>query len=383
MNYTRVIEVLRSQQFYLYVSYFSALVINLVSGTIYIYSSFGPQMAVAKNFTDYQMSIITSCGTYGLYIFGPIAGRITDTYGPRASCALGAVVSFFGYLLMSLTMGGQLGDAGNDHVVVAVFYMLVGIGCSLGYSAGLSTVVKNASAKKVGVFSGLGVGFFAISGLVFTSVKSAFFNQTEELNDFFLCLAVTISCVMICCLPFVKVMKGEVETEKTTLTKDTDIPIPQQEQAPQTPDIQGWDYIKHPRFWYLLLNMLVVTGSGMMYVMKVGTVIQALCDGDLKLQYNAAALNTAVLSACNFLGRLTAGLMTDFAVRKFGITRVYFMGIAAIVMAAGHAILISTDSLKLVLMSTVIISYTYGLTFAITSPLLSDWFSRSQYAMKW
>jgi MFS family permease len=397
-----------------------------------------------KNFSDTQMSTITSCGTYGLYFFGPMSGFITDKFGPRISNLMAAVFSFMGYYLLSVAVRGDFGPAGNDYVILAVFYTLVGIGCSCGYSSGLGTLVKNAPAKHVGLLSGLGVGFFGISGLVFTSIKRGLFYYSSTLQDFFLTVAIIIATLDIMCLPFMQVVKqeehavkkesNEPEQIQTAATVDmtaqeaannqpldltkieafTSSEAPEKPrvafssadengpnnkqilppdnnnqnrtnkpQLPPSPDIQGWPFLKHPRFWYLFCNMLIITGNGMMFVLKVGTVIQALSKGNLQVQNDNATLNTFILAAGNFTGRLSAGVMTDFARRNYGISRVYFMSIAGFVMSLGCGILIKAEDFGVVILCTILISFCHGLTFAITSALISDWFTRSQYAFKW
>jgi MFS family permease len=225
----------------------------------------------------------------------------------------------------------------------------------------------------VGLLGGLGVGFFAISGLVFTSIKRAFFYQQESLADFFFAISLIISLLILLCLPFIRVLTDvqKKSPDATTTTK------------PTTADIHGWAYVKHPRFWYLFFNLLFLTGNGMMFIMKVGTVIMALAHGDTATQNSVATMCTFVVAAGNFLGRILAGVMTDFSLRKFELSRAYFMGFAGLIMAVGFAITSVTESFKVIMATTFLITFCHGLSFAITSALISDWFTRSQYALKW
>jgi MFS family permease len=324
--------------------------------------------------------MITSFGSYGLYIFCPLVGSITDKYGPKVTAFLGAILTSLGYGLMGFTVSGDFGEGGKHYGFMTFYYLLCGLGSACSYSAGLSTVVKNAPSHLIGLFSGLGVAFFAISGVVFTAAKRFLFNEVEQLGSFFFFLAAIIAIIDLLCVPFVQVypQSAQADAISSNNPEDDEVAV-----TTQVANYSRWEFVKHPGFWYLLFNFTVIAGAGMMYIIKVGSIVQALSFGDSGKQSNLAAMHASILSIGNFSGRLLSGIITDWAKQMFGVNRVYFLALSATLMALGHGSLIFIEDPTSLFLATVVVSIAYGFTFAITPALICDWFSRTNYAFKW
>ena len=72
--------------------------LGLICGTLYLYSSYSPQLANQLHYSASDSSIIALCGTIGVAIAGPISGAVVDRKGYTVSLLIGGILIISSYI---------------------------------------------------------------------------------------------------------------------------------------------------------------------------------------------------------------------------------------------------------------------------------------------
>ncbi|HUR71453.1 MAG TPA: MFS transporter [Candidatus Limnocylindrales bacterium] len=126
-------------------------------------------------FTPTQMGWILIGGSVVIIVLAPIAGRLSDRFGSRLLCTVGAAIMMVGqYLIGSLTLRSTIFQ-------MIMPQILIGLGWALFNSPSQSAIMSTVPRDKVGAASGMtlttgrigGAMGIAISGAVMTYALSA------------------------------------------------------------------------------------------------------------------------------------------------------------------------------------------------------------------
>ena len=126
-------------------------------------------------FTPTQMGWILIGGSVVIIVLAPIAGRLSDRFGSRLLCTVGAAIMMVGqYLIGSLTLRSTIFQ-------MIMPQILIGLGWALFNSPNQSAIMSTVPRDKVGAASGMtlttgrigGAMGIAISGAVMTYALSA------------------------------------------------------------------------------------------------------------------------------------------------------------------------------------------------------------------
>jgi EmrB/QacA subfamily drug resistance transporter len=126
-------------------------------------------------FTPTQMGWILIGGSVVIVVLAPVAGRMSDRFGSRTLCTIGAAIMIFGqYLIGSLTLQSSI-------IQMVVPQLLIGLGWALFNSPNQSAIMSTVPRDKVGAASGMtlttarigGAMGIAISGAVMTYALGA------------------------------------------------------------------------------------------------------------------------------------------------------------------------------------------------------------------
>jgi MFS family permease len=126
-------------------------------------------------FTPTQMGWLLIGGSVVIIVLAPVAGRLSDRFGSRLLCTVGAAIMMVGqYLIGSLTLRSTIFQ-------MIMPQILIGLGWALFNSPNQSAIMSTVPRDKVGAASGMtlttgrigGAMGIAISGAVMTYALSA------------------------------------------------------------------------------------------------------------------------------------------------------------------------------------------------------------------
>jgi EmrB/QacA subfamily drug resistance transporter len=136
-------------------------------------------------FTPTQMGWILIGGSVVIIVLAPIAGRLSDRFGSRALCSMGAAIMIAGqYLIGSLTLQSTLFQ-------MILPQLLIGLGWALFNSPNQSAIMSTVARDKVGAASGMtlttarigGAIGIALSGAIMTYALSANGLSAEQIES--------------------------------------------------------------------------------------------------------------------------------------------------------------------------------------------------------
>ncbi|KAJ9107002.1 hypothetical protein QFC19_002870 [Naganishia cerealis] len=150
-----------------------------------------------------------------------------------------------------------------------------------------------------------------------------------------------------------------------------------------TGQVSGRQLISSADFWTIVAILTLLSGTGLMYINNVGSVVLALANHppslldtfpDPREVAKVQARQVSVISIWNCLGRIIMGLVSDFAKTRYGVNRVWFtLAIALLFLASQLSVQMTTDMYALSLVSALLGS-AYGMLFALLPILVLEWF---------
>ncbi|KAI6098042.1 major facilitator superfamily domain-containing protein [Pisolithus croceorrhizus] len=402
-----------------------SILVALSSGTYYIFSAYAPQLGARLHISYTQLNVVGVAGNVGVFASGPIWGRIVDSRGPRIPL-IGAFVCFlFGYAGMKCMYDGGTGSETSISTTHFSLLIICGLLTGLGANAGIISAV-NATAKSFPestratttglVLSGCGLSAFCLS-----TVARAFFPG--DTPAFLLLLALSTSIPTFIAIFIVRVIplpptysgpggnqtgnyepitSGEVvpfvaDCFVSTGEGDARMPLlgarPEAGLSPvlemectsgySRPDalleIHGALLFRSPDFYLLFMIMLLLTGTGLMYINNVGAMALALVaksnpNYDEVEASKQQAAQVSTLSIGNFAGRILIGLISDFTHSHFRLPRGYYLCIVSLLFIISQAFAIGISNASTLWMATAILGLAYGSLFGIHTVITIDWF---------
>ncbi|KAG5471542.1 hypothetical protein LSCM1_01636 [Leishmania martiniquensis] len=163
----------------------------------YVYNLFSGQLQEKYDFTQQQMSVITTMSNIlGIVVF-PLAG-LYDYYGPRPLFTIGMTFLPIGGVLFGLAFA----DAIDGSVLrFTIFSALLGIGTSMFDIAGLMTILSVFPSSRGAVIAVMKT-FIGLGSAIFGAIQLAFFD--ENITGFFYFLSAFVAVVGVFCVVFVK-----------------------------------------------------------------------------------------------------------------------------------------------------------------------------------
>lgn len=115
-----------------------------------IASAYAPQLATRLNLNGVQSNLVGACGNAGVYLTGPLVGRVVDANGPRKPLLFSAAVLFVGYEIIRYIYDGGVDGPFRTFGVfgLAVGQFLTGSGSSSALSAAANGVAKSFGQKR-------------------------------------------------------------------------------------------------------------------------------------------------------------------------------------------------------------------------------------------
>ncbi|KAJ2060644.1 hypothetical protein GGI17_003612 [Coemansia sp. S146] len=172
----------RSQRHWLRtLSMLGACSATTTSGTIYLFSTYGPALSQRLHLTSTQANVAAIAANYGQLLSGPFFGWAADTLGPQVLSGFAAIGSFAAFSALAYTYEGSLGMP--SWLLLAGYMILVGLASQSANMAAVTTTTKNFKQNRGSAVS-LCVAFFGLSPFVLSHVSTLFFAVGDEPDTF-------------------------------------------------------------------------------------------------------------------------------------------------------------------------------------------------------
>ncbi|KAK9242674.1 major facilitator superfamily domain-containing protein [Lipomyces tetrasporus] len=412
-----------------YVSLLADFWVSLGSGTHYVYSAYGPQLASRLGFTATQSSVIATLGSVGVYFSGPPAGVIIDRKPPHIPIIIGGCLILFGYMMMRFAYVSEL----RSVAFVGIFMIIASSGNTFAFHACVKCAAMNFPHKR-GMATSIPVAGYGLSALFFSQIGNAAFPG--DTGRFMLMLPLLASGLVFLGLPFVRnipldtiidsevaVTPGEIEdletdallrharTNESASTGDLkskegnyssisefereaslngesssdasmvdEIVLPVQEEV----DIHGWALFKDVRFWIHFSIHGLLSGCGLMYILSAGYVLRALYTysnpyiSPNDLQKNQA-IQVSLVSSFSFIGRIVAGYTGD-RLKRNGYQRMWIIFTAACIFTLAQIGGLTITSSRFMWFISVFNGIGYGFLFGSYASIISEIFGLKRFS---
>lgn len=315
----------------------TCVVVAIASGTNYVFSAYGPQLASRLALSGTQLNIISLSSTVGVYGTAPFMGKLVDYKGPKPLLLISFVCLLVGYLGMrQYYIAGLPHDAAHltslSFAFLVVLAFFAGFGGNGGIMSAMNATAKSWPDNASATTTGLVLSGFGLSAFTFSTIARTFFPG--DTSTFLLVLAIGTAIPMLLGLVFIRPIPlpdpqdAHQSTGNRSTPDESHTPllasqepqmyhppgIPQSDtinsissyQVPEPPtslrltrsresalrdpsstpsretrqdaqpNIHGIELFKSSDFWLLFTITILLSGTGLMFINNVGSMTQAL-----------------------------------------------------------------------------------------------------------
>ncbi|WVQ97537.1 hypothetical protein IAU59_004651 [Kwoniella sp. CBS 9459] len=178
--------------------FLSCVVIGLASGSNYVYSAYAPQLATQLRVSSTIGNLIGLAGNLGVYLTGPLWGKLVDARGPKLSLLLGGLCCLIGYSTVHAFYVGTFSlrapsasydpsnpdsdtDTDTSPTQFRLFFLLfamflTGCGGASGLTSGVNATAKSFPDATRASATGTVLAGFGLSAFLFSSLGQVFFR---------------------------------------------------------------------------------------------------------------------------------------------------------------------------------------------------------------
>jgi len=169
-------------------------------------------------------------------------------------------------------------------------------------------------------------------------------------------------------------------------------------EVPETPkdphvhssrEVHGLALFKTRDFWLIFSILLLLSGTGLMYINNVGSMAQALYlkehngQRDEEAESKWQASQVSVTSVANCLGRVIIGFSADAAHNRWGSPRVYFSTAIAVLFLISQLYLFNITQVEQLWRASATLGLAYGGMFGLLPVITYEWFGLKHYSENW
>lgn len=323
------------------------LLVQLCVGIIYLWSIFKSNVALSFGCDAKDLSMVSSYMIFA-FVFGCMLGGIlNDRKGPRLTCLVGVLVFSVGVASTALLTPDTI-------ALINVTYAGVGgLGSGLAYSACVSCIQKWLPDHR-GLATGLAVGSFGLSTVVFTPVSNALMSlctsETTGLVNFRVVFAV---------LGLVFAAFGLLGT---FLVHSAPAPKASASGAGKSDDLPLSKAIRTKPFWCIFFSVFFINA---LWNLMVPMIYTLGCERGLSA--SAAAFALSFTGVANTAGRLIMAPVSD----KLG--RRTCLCLLAVVSAVAAVLMIFAQG-SVYTIVVAVIAFAYGGPSSINAAITTDYF---------
>lgn len=374
----------------------SCTMMGLICGTLYVYSSYSPQLAQRLGYSATNASLAALSGNFAVAISGPFAGIIVDKKGYTLPLAIGVLALLIGYI----GLRAQYITMQSAVTVLCFCLFMVGLGLTFIFLACLKCCAVSFP-KQRGVATSFPSAMYGLLAMFYSVVASSYYPGDTQGFLFFLPLSIVI--IFVACAPAILMcesrrappLKVVLVTDSIELKTVSSRPSAQMG-AYDSSERSDPPLLYSPRFWLLFIITGALAAVGQMYIYSVGYMVKALvvaqfllgedptlaeaADGYIQVEQQA---QVALLSIANCTGRLVAGFLGDFVRHRLRKPRSWLLfapsiGFTVTLFLAKN--LVDCHGLRAVSM---LCGFMYGFTFCILPIIVGDVFGMDNFSRNW
>lgn len=390
----------------------SCTFLGLICGTLYLYSSYSPQLAARLNYTATDSSQIALLGTIGIAVSGPVAGRLVDLHGYTMSLFLGGLCTVLGYYGLKIQYDHQYSSVTS----LASLIFMIGCGLTLMNSACFKCCAISFPSIR-GVATSLPLALYGLSALFYSVIGSVFYpGDTSSFLGF---LAFSAAIIFIICTPRIimadrehRVRRNRVAAAAATANSEFELTaIPNIEQRSSTDQhfkhsqqkqIGGVDLLKSREFWLIFIVTGALASMGQMYIYSVGYMVKALALHNHNLVAEIPAhldvdshssleslvqqrqlLQVGLLSIANCVGRIASGILGDVFSQTFHKPRSMLLFLPALGLTLAQTMGLRFEEYSDLSLLSLLVGFFYGFTFCIMPIIVGDAFGMDNFSLNW
>lgn len=321
------------------------------------------------NYSQGAVNVISIAAEIAMYLPVPAFGYLCDRYGPRPPSLIAGIFFGVGYLMAAFVYSSgppaSLGGEGYPFWVMALSFILIGMGTSCMYLSAVTTCAKNfGRGKHKGVALAVPIAAFGLSGMWVSQVGSRLLYERNadgsrgdvDVFRFFVFLGCTLFAVgMVGALALKVVDEEEMideaidELEQSGILNEsnffrraadqhgygtvhpTDLSESQfdflRTEAEQLEQREAEDrarkewllngetrrFLSDRTMWWLAAGFFLVTGPGEAFINNLGTVIGTLYPPSAASSGlpTSPATHVSIVAITSTLARLVTGTLTD------------------------------------------------------------------------
>ncbi|MBQ0105546.1 MAG: OFA family MFS transporter [Armatimonadetes bacterium] len=308
---------------------------NLCQGIAYASSIFiAPiikEFAIDKAAAAIAFSLIIACLPIGTIC----GGILNNKKGARLPIVIGSIIFALGLILASFTV-----DSKNVMALYITYGVMLGIGSGMAYGSIVGTVTQWFPDKK-GLAGGLVVAALGGGPVILAPIMSSM-TEALPLKSVFLILGIVFAVVMI------GAALAVVNPPKDFVPEGFEKAESKPGKAVSDKKDFAWnEMLKSGNFWMMAVMFFAGTFAGLMIISKA----KGLCEEVLGVggAVALAVLGVQIIAACNALGRLFWGAVSDkcgrmntlmimFALSAILMAVLNFMGVNFVLFLIGLAI---------------------------------------------
>lgn len=393
----------------------SCTFLGLICGTLYLYSSYSPQLAKRLNYSVTDSSSIALLGTLGVAVTGPVAGSVVDKKGYSISLIIGGLSIIIGYLGLKKQF-----DHEYSHLTLScAFLFSVGAGSTFINSACLKCCAVTFPSIR-GVATSLPLALYGLSALFYSVIASVFYpGSTSAFLGF---LAYSSVFIFMICAPSIMLCDREYIARKQIVhARSTSgsfelsnlrpissggslsphlsqpsspyrLPVPENE-------LSGIGLIRSYRFWMIFLVTGLLAALGQMYIYSVGYMVKALISQNIELEptdplfgaqdgieafiQKDQQLQVGLLSIANCIGRIVSGISGDIITQSFNKKRSWLLYLPSFGLLSTQLISSQVSHYKNLSIVSLFTGFFYGFTFCLMPIIVGDVFGMDNFSSNW
>lgn len=307
-----------------------SLLSSLCAGSVLLFPLFTPVLHEKSGYTQFEINIIGSFTSLGLYLFLPILGYLADCHGPVLLSVISVVLFSPGYTIAALAIHNNW-----NYWILAASFGLVGCATSSFYFACLLSCAKIYPNSK-GLTISAPVTCYGLSSLIGAQMLKAKFlrDKHDELDLFITFKFFSVMYLFLGVFNFVSscvvTIERDVLLRKPTDSAREDSPLLEGEADESTDLVKNHKskfkrFLSDPSAYILLICFLFTVGPAEMYITNMGSIIETVSPkSDISNQVSIHAIFSTI-------SRLTLGALSDFLFDKYNMSRVWLFLVIIII----------------------------------------------------
>ncbi|KAF3989000.1 hypothetical protein FT663_00622 [Candidozyma haemuli var. vulneris] len=380
----------------------SCTFLGLICGTLYLYSSYSPQLAQRLSYSATDSSLIALFGSLGVAVTGPVAGLVVDRKGYTVSLAIGGLSICLGYY----GLRRQFASAMSNLSYSCFLLFIVGLGSTFINSACLKCCAVSFPNIR-GVATSLPLALYGLSAMFYSVIASVYYPG--DTSGFLWFLIVSVGVILAICSP--QLMLCDIRNiqpkrhaasnseiiQMTTIGQKLEPEPIQYHGLHHNTEASGFDLLRSPRFWLLFIATGAFASLGQMYIYTVGYMVKALVTNtfttpvDTSVEYvpmevviqQEQQVQVGLLSVANCVGRLSAGILGDIISQSFRKPRGWLLFIPGLGLVITQIMGLSITQPHHLEWASMLSGFFYGFTFCIMPIIVGDVFGMENFSGNW